>query len=61
MGTSRKSFIGHLLQKNTPQARIWGTAATCCSAIAHGADILRVHDLAEMYDVSRVADAIWRG
>lgn len=61
VGTSRKSFIGHILQKSDPQARIWGTAATCCSAIAHGADILRVHDLAEMYDVTRVADAIWRG
>ena len=60
VGTSRKSFIGHILQNPHPQARIWGTAATCCSAIAQGADILRVHDLAQMRDVSRVADAIWR-
>ncbi|MDJ0690224.1 MAG: dihydropteroate synthase [Xenococcaceae cyanobacterium MO_188.B32] len=60
VGTSRKSFIGHILQNPNPQARIWGTAATCCSAIARGADILRVHDLAQMRDVSRVADAIWR-
>ncbi|MGK7948649.1 MAG: dihydropteroate synthase [Xenococcaceae cyanobacterium] len=60
VGTSRKSFIGHILQKSAPQDRIWGTAATCCSAIASGADILRVHDLPEMYDVARVADAIWR-
>lgn len=60
VGTSRKSFIGHILQKSAPQARIWGTAATCCSAITNGADILRVHDIAEMYDVARVADAIWR-
>ena len=60
VGTSRKSFIGHILQKSDPQARIWGTAATCCSAIAHGADILRIHDLEQMHDVSLVADAIWR-
>ena len=60
VGTSRKSFIGHLLQKSDPQARIWGTAATCCSAIAHGADILRIHDIEQMHDVSLVADAIWR-
>ena len=60
VGTSRKSFIGHILQNPHPQARIWGTAATCCSAIASGADILRIHDLAQMRDVSRVADAIWR-
>lgn len=60
VGTSRKSFIGHILQNPNPQARVWGTAATCCGAIAAGADILRIHDLAEMRDVSRVADAIWR-
>ena len=60
IGVSRKSFIGHILNKNNPQERVWGTAAACCSAIASGADILRVHDVAEMYDVCRVADAIWR-
>lgn len=60
IGTSRKSFIGHLLNKSNPKERVWGTAATCCAAIANGADILRVHDVKEMYDVCRVADAIWR-
>ena len=60
VGTSRKSFIGHILAKPNPKDRIWGTAATCCSAIASGADILRVHDIAPMYDVARVADEIWR-
>ena len=44
-----------------PQQRVWGTAAACCAAIAGGADILRVHDGAEMHDVCRVADAVWRG
>jgi dihydropteroate synthase len=29
-------------------------------SIAHGADILRVHDVAAMYDVRRVADALLR-
>jgi dihydropteroate synthase len=60
VGVSRKSFMKEILNKNNPQERVWGTAAACCSAIAFGADILRVHDLPEMYDVSRVADAIWR-
>lgn len=60
VGTSRKSFIGHILNQPDPQARVWGTAATCCAAIAGGADILRVHDVAQMRDVCRVADAIWR-
>jgi dihydropteroate synthase len=60
VGTSRKSFIGHILQQPDPQQRVWGTAATCCAAIAGGAQILRVHDLHAMDQVRRVADAIWR-
>ncbi len=60
VGPSRKSFIGHILDQPDPQQRVWGTAAACCGAIAGGADILRVHDVRAMYDVCRVADAIWR-
>jgi dihydropteroate synthase len=61
VGTSRKSFIGKILNQPDPTARVWGTAATCCAAIAGGADILRVHDVRELHEVRRVADAIWRG
>lgn len=60
VGTSRKSFIGHILNQPDPQQRVWGTAATCCAAIAQATDILRVHDVREMRDVCRVADALWR-
>lgn len=60
VGVSRKSFIGQILGQNDPKQRVWGTAAACCGAIAGGADILRVHDVAPMRDVCRVADAIWR-
>ncbi|MBE9222424.1 dihydropteroate synthase [Cyanobacterium stanieri LEGE 03274] len=60
IGTSRKSFIGKILNENDPAKRVWGTAATCYHAIAQGADILRVHDVAPMYDITRVADAITR-
>jgi dihydropteroate synthase len=60
VGTSRKSLIGQILQQPDPKQRVWGTAATCCAAIAGGADLLRVHDVAQMRDVCRVADAIWR-
>ena len=59
VGPSRKSFIGWILNRPHPKERVWGTAAACCAAIAGGADILRVHDGAEMADVCRVADAIW--
>lgn len=60
VGTSRKSFIGKIINQSEPQKRVWGTAATCCSAIISGADILRIHDVAEIYDVSRITDAIYR-
>ena len=60
VGVSRKSFMRPILQKDDPKERIWGTAAACYGAIARGADILRVHDVPQMYDVCRVADAIER-
>lgn len=60
IGVSRKSFIGKITGQNNPQDRVWGTAAACCGAISFGADIIRVHDVAQMSDVAKVADAIWR-
>lgn len=60
IGASRKSFIGKILDQPDPKQRVWGTAAACCAAIANGANIVRVHDLPEMWDVCRVADAIWK-
>lgn len=60
IGASRKSFIGNILDQPDPKQRVWGTAAACCAAIANSADVVRVHDIAEMRDVCRVADAIWR-
>ncbi|MBV6625276.1 MAG: dihydropteroate synthase [Rivularia sp. (in: Bacteria)] len=60
VGASRKSFIGSILKQPDPKARVWGTAAACCAAIFNGADILRVHDVEQMREVSMVADAIHR-
>lgn len=62
VGTSRKRFIGELLGGVPPDQRLEGTAATVALAIAGGADIVRVHDVAEMARVTRVADGIvrWR-
>jgi dihydropteroate synthase len=60
VGVSRKSFIGSILNQPDPERRLWGTAAACCAAIGGGADILRVHDVAEMVEVSRVADVMFR-
>ncbi len=60
IGASRKSFIGKILNQPDPKARVWGTAAACCAAIFQGADILRVHDVQQMREVSLVADALMR-
>lgn len=59
-GTSRKSTIGRILDDVPAAERLWGTAATVTLAIANGAEIIRVHDVAEMRQVARVADAVTR-
>ena len=61
IGTSRKSAIGAVLGGAPIEERLLGTAATVTLAIANGADIVRVHDVAAMRDVVRVADAVVRG
>ncbi len=60
VGTSRKRFIGDLLGGVPPSERTEGTAATVALAIASGADIVRVHDVAQMMKTVRVADGIVR-
>ncbi|MFW5868493.1 MAG: dihydropteroate synthase [Armatimonadota bacterium] len=59
VGTSRKSTIGQVLDAPVDE-RLMGTAATCAIAIANGADVIRVHDVAEMARVARMTDAIVR-
>jgi dihydropteroate synthase len=58
VGTSRKTFLGKLLGGAPEDRRIWGTAATVTAAVLGGAHIVRVHDVAEMVQVVRVADAV---
>jgi dihydropteroate synthase len=62
VGTSRKGFLGATLATHgkpaPPEARIWGTAATVTASILGGAHIVRVHDVAEMAQVAKVADAL---
>jgi dihydropteroate synthase len=60
VGTSRKRFLGELLDGAAPDDRVEGTAATVALAIAAGADIVRVHDVAQVARTRRVADAIVR-
>jgi dihydropteroate synthase len=69
VGTSRKGFLGRTLAlakrgaprqiKSVPaEERIWATAATVTASILGGAHIVRVHDVAEMAQVARVADCL---
>jgi len=73
LGSSRKSFIGWVLDLTPEQRskkvafvppgdrRLEGTAATIAISIAKGADIVRVHDVKEMARVCMMSDAIVRG
>lgn len=57
IGTSRKSFIGKILNKE-PENRLYGTIASVVLSIVKGANIVRVHDVKEVKDAVFVADAI---
>jgi dihydropteroate synthase len=73
LGTSRKSFIGWVLDLTPEQRsnkvtfvppgdqRLEGTGTTIAIGIARGADIVRVHDVKEMARVCKMSDAIVRG
>jgi len=71
VGVSRKSFLGTILSRpdedgkslgrqTTPKERGWATAAAVACAVQQGAAVIRVHDVAELGDVVKVADSIWR-
>lgn len=59
-GCSRKGFIGKLTGVTEPKDRILGTAAAVTASIRVGADIVRVHDVKEMTQVAKMADALYR-
>jgi dihydropteroate synthase len=60
LGPSRKSTIGLLLGGAPPELRVEGTLALCVLAVAAGAQIVRVHDVAAVRRGLRVADAVLR-
>ncbi|HMC49769.1 MAG TPA: dihydropteroate synthase [Solirubrobacterales bacterium] len=57
VGTSRKSFIGKV-DGSDVEDRIGGSIATSVLAAAEGADVLRVHDVAEMAQALTVTNAV---
>ncbi|MBN2120181.1 MAG: dihydropteroate synthase [Candidatus Omnitrophica bacterium] len=58
IGTSRKSFIGQLLNKANPQDRLIGTITSIAIGIINGAKILRVHDIRQAKEAVKIADSI---
>jgi len=58
IGTSRKGFIGHVINEPDPARRQFGTAATICWAVTNGCGIVRVHDVGEMSQVVRMTQEI---
>ena len=60
IGPSRKSFMRAALNDRPATERDWGTAAAVTAAVLAGAHIVRVHAVAEMVQVVRVAEEIRR-
>jgi dihydropteroate synthase len=60
VGPSRKSFIGKVLDLPA-ERRLMGTAAAVAACVLQGAHVVRVHDVREMVEVVRIADAIRTG
>jgi dihydropteroate synthase len=58
VGTSRKSFIGKILNQPAPADRIHGTTATMAIAVFNGANIVRAHDVKAAVECVRLAEAI---
>lgn len=56
VGLSRKSFIGALTGEEDPRARVPGSLAAALKALERGAQIVRVHDVAE----TRQAVEVWK-
>ena len=60
VGPSRKSFMREALGGRPAPERDWGTAAAVTAAVLAGAHLVRVHAVAELAQVVRVAEEIRR-
>ncbi|HKZ02581.1 MAG TPA: dihydropteroate synthase [Pyrinomonadaceae bacterium] len=60
IGTSRKSFIGRILEGAGADERLHGTMASITAAVLRGADIVRVHDVSAAVETVRVVDELKR-
>jgi len=58
IGTSRKSFLGKLLDNAPADQRLHGTIASVAASVLNGAHIVRVHDVKAAVEAIKVADAV---
>ncbi len=56
-GTSRKTFIGKLLDEPEPTGRVWGTGGSVAWLATAGVELVRVHDVREMKQLLTVFEA----
>jgi dihydropteroate synthase len=61
LGTSRKSTLGLVLGEPDPLRRVPGDVVTAAWGIAQGASMIRVHDVAALRPIVRMADALRHG
>lgn len=57
LGTSRKSFIGNIMDLPVEE-RLEGTGATVCFGIEHGCHLMRVHDVKEIARMAKMMDVL---
>ena len=58
VGVSRKSFLGAVLERPDTADRLAGSLAATAVAVAHGAALIRTHDVAETRDAVRIAQRL---
>jgi len=61
IGTSRKSFIGKILNRENPAERRAGSLGTAAWAVMRGAHIFRAHDVIDTCDVCGLVDTLLAG
>ncbi len=59
IGVSRKGFIGQITQVKDSKNRQVGSAAAAALAVQYGADIVRVHDVAQTMEILKINNALY--
>ena len=60
VSVSNKSFLGKILDRDSPEERLHGSLAAEAIAVFNGADIIRTHNIAQTKDAILVASALSR-